>query len=90
MRTANIQNSEHLFFYRSASFSSVFVIFSLFLTLFGCTVITAWESSSSLVSVVWLLSIFLSACDYCSSSDIVLPHLAGSWSASWWMPAAVP
>lgn len=74
MRSACFQDSEHLFFSsfdRAVSCSfSIFIIFSLFLTLFGCTVITAWESSSSRVSVVWL-HLSLSLCRV-SSSDIAL------------------
>lgn len=60
MRTVSLQTSEHFFpaLFRSVSrsLSSVF-IFSHSLTLFWCTVITAWESSSSPVSVVWFLTL---------------------------------
>lgn len=60
MRTASVHNSKPLFLF-SFSSSLSFLLpclnfggFSLYLTsLFGCTVVTAWESPSSLVSVLW-------------------------------------
>lgn len=56
--------------------------------MFGCTVITAWESSSSFVSVVWFLSLFLELCINFLSSQLfssnlqVLGQLHGG--CSWW------
>lgn len=66
---------------------SLFVHICLFLTLFGCTVITAWESSSSLVSMI---SVSVSAVAFFTSSETIYFLLEGSWSASWWTPGAGP
>lgn len=80
MSNAKFQNSKHRFFssfYHPLPCSlSVFFLgnFYLFFLLFGCPVITAWELSSSLVSMasVYCLTNIL------SSLEIVLLLLAGS------------
>lgn len=79
MRNSKFQNSKHLFFLLSIIlfpilFLYIFGNFYLFFLLFGCPVITAWESSSSLVSmasVYCFTSIF-------TSLETVLLLLAGS------------